>query len=71
MNPSDENKSKADLPDEAHRIAKDAVSAVEDFAQAAVKLPADAAKLALDTLLAAVEKAKAVVRDVTNSGSDR
>lgn len=49
------------LTDEAHRVASEAVGAVEAFAHAAVSLPADTAKLALDVLRAAVKKAEDVV----------
>ena len=49
------------LTDEAHRVASEAVNAVEAFTHAAVRLPADSARLALDVLRAAVKKAEDVV----------
>ena len=53
------------LSEEAHRVATEAVDAVEAFAHAAVNLPADTAKLALDAILAAVAKANSVINRVT------
>lgn len=53
------------LNDEANRIAKDAVNAVEAFAQSTIKLPADVARLALDALRAAVKRAEEIVQTTT------
>jgi hypothetical protein len=52
---------KPDLTEEAHRVATEAVNALEAFAHAATSLPADVARLALDVVQAAVDKAKDVV----------
>lgn len=53
------------LNDEANRVAKDAVDAVEGFAHSAVKLPADVARLALDALRVAVKRAEEVIQAAT------
>ena len=53
------------LSEQAHKVATEAVDAVDAFAKAAVGLPADTARLALNVLLAAVKKAEAVVNSAT------
>lgn len=55
--------------DEAHRIASDAVDAMEAFATAAVSLPVDSAKLTLDMLKSALAKVENIVKNA--AGSDK
>ena len=50
-----------ELSNEAHKVASEAVDAVEAFAQAAITLPADVARLALTTLHKAVNEAEKII----------